>query len=198
MENQSFLSMNEQYFRTFIAIPLIPGRKLLAQREALINSLSGERISWINPENYHITLRFLGDTSQSAIHGITDAVDNGMIIPEIGKLNLSVLGSFGPRKKPRVIWIGFEDEGLIVSLKAQMDRALESCDLPLPDHIFRAHLTLGRVRSVKDLQGFYSTIDLFKDRFSEEMIVNKLVFFRSELGKNGAKYTPLKEWRFKI
>jgi 2'-5' RNA ligase len=198
MENQSFLTMNEQYFRTFIAIPLIPGRRFLEHREALMNSFSGARISWVDPGNYHITLRFLGDTKQSAIPGIIDALNNGMIIPETGKLNLSVLGSFGPRKKPRVIWIGFEDDGFIASLKGEVDRVLASCDLPLPDQIFRAHLTLGRVRSVKDLKAFYTNIDLFKDKFSEELTVNKLVYFRSELGKNGAKYTPLKEWSFKI
>ena len=81
-------------------------------------------------------------------------------------------------------------------MKIQVDRALESCGIPLPDHPFRPHLTLGRVRALKDLGLFHSTIGKMKDRFSGSVLLEKLILYRSELGSGKRVYTPLEQFDF--
>lgn len=185
-----------EFYRTFIAVPVHVGGDFLLAREALMKRLSRERVSWVDPDRYHVTIRFLGDTSPELLEAIGNAMQKMVKIPVAGVLNLQELGSFGPRKKPRVVWVGFNDASLFEKLKTEVDLALESCGIPPVDQAFRAHLTLGRVRSLKDLHGYYEVINSMKDHFSMKVAADCLVLFRSELGSGGPVYTPLKEIRF--
>ncbi|MCP4313697.1 MAG: RNA 2',3'-cyclic phosphodiesterase [Bacteroidetes bacterium] len=179
--------------RTFIGVPLRVGDEFLRAREALMERLAGERISWVDPERYHVTIRFIGDTLPESFEAIRSALRKRVGIPCISMLNLHRAGSFGPRKKPRVVWVGFEKALLFEILKNEVDDALDSCGIPPVDQPFRAHLTLGRVRSLKDLSAYYSAIDSMKSLFSGKVSADRLVFYRSDLGPGGPVYTPLEE-----
>ena len=98
---------------------------------------------------------------------------------------------------PRVIWVGFENNAMFESLKVTVDEALQKCGITSTDQPFRAHLTLGRVRSLKDLSGFYNVITDVKDRFKELLLFERLVFYRSELGFGEPSYTSLYQKEFK-
>lgn len=188
--------MDWQFYRTFIGIPVKVGEGFLKATMELKGTLSGERISWVDPDLYHITLRFIGETEVSAIEEIGNALGKGIEVPRKLHSNFTRPGSFGPRKRPRVIWIGFEPSSLIEALKRNVDMVLEPCGIRPADQPFRAHLTLGRVRSIRDLNGFYDAIEAMHDRFSEQVILQKLVFYRSDLGKQGPVYTPLYQMEF--
>jgi 2'-5' RNA ligase len=180
-------------YRTFIAVPLRVGTEFLHARDVLMAKLGQERISWVDPDRYHVTIRFLGDTSQEEIAAIGNALLKHVNTPERGELDLHQAGSFGPRKKPRVVWVGFKDQALFEKLKAGVDDALEACGIPTVAQPFRAHLTLGRIRSLKNLQGYDEVISSMKDGFSGKVGVERLVFYRSELRSGGPLYTPIEE-----
>ncbi|MEN8230718.1 MAG: RNA 2',3'-cyclic phosphodiesterase [Bacteroidota bacterium] len=183
-------------YRTFIGLPVKVSERFLEARQELMESLSGERISWVDPDRYHITLRFIGKTDINAIDQIGKALGEKVNIPQRSHVSLTQTGSFGPRKKPRVIWIGLEHTTIFESLKDDVDRVLQSCGIPSVDGPFRAHLTLGRVRSLKDLNGYYETVSKMEDRFKEFILLDKLVFYRSELGNGGPVYIPLCQMEF--
>lgn len=189
--------MENQFYRTFVGLPVKVGDGVLEARMELMRTLSGERISWVDPDRYHITLRFLGEIEISSVKVISKAIREGVEPPQKSTTHLTQPGSFGPRKKPRVIWIGFEPTTLFESLKGDVDRVLEACGIPFVDQPFRAHLTLGRVRSIRDLSGFYNAIAAMQDRFCEEVMLYKMIFYRSELGKGGPVYTPLYQMEFR-
>ena len=188
--------MEPQYFRTFIGLPVRVGSTVLRARNHMMDALADERISWVNPENYHVTLRFLGDTDVTATQQIKEALQKELELPLKSSLRLTGPGSFGPRKNPRVIWLGFDQDEPFHSLKTSTDRALEKCGWPLSDQPFRAHLTLGRVRSLKDPARYYEIIEQIKETFTGRAEVDRMVFYRSELGESGPTYTALKEMRF--
>lgn len=180
-----------EFYRTFVALPVKVSEAFLEVHGELIKSLTSERISWVDPKRYHVTLRFLGDIKVSDIGNICLGLKEGVVVPDKSFLQLSQIGSFGPRKKPRVVWVGFENTVIFEDLKVGVDGALQKCGIPLSVQPFRAHLTLGRVRSLKDLIGFYKVLADMKDKFNELVLIDKLVFYRSNLGSGGPVYTPL-------
>lgn len=182
-----------KYLRTFIAVPIQVGNDFLEARAELMELLSGERISWVEPERYHVTIRFLGDTSQVAINTIRSGMRERLELPPGARPGLGSAGSFGPMKKPGVIWIGFIDSTFFHLLKKEVDKVLNICGIPATGQTFRAHLTLGRIRRLKDRNGYYQIMDSMKDRFSGEVPADRLVFYKSELTSLGPLYTPLEE-----
>lgn len=189
--------MIDKYYRTFIGVPLQVSHRFLKSREELMQRLAGERISWVHPSRYHITLRFIGDTPVSEIQGISDTLKEVGEVPGKQHLLLDRLSSFGNRDKPRVLWVGFENTQLFEKLKKMTDNALEVCNIPRDEQSFNPHLTLGRIRNRVNLSAFHACIELMKDRFREEVFVDRLVFYRSELGPKGPVYTPLSRLDFK-
>lgn len=189
--------MERQYYRTFIGLPVKVCEGFLEARQDLMETLAGERISWVDPERFHITLRFLGDTQISLVDDVGQALREGVEVPKKTQLKVTEPGSFGPRKRPRVIWVGFEHSKLFESLKSDVDQSLENCGIPLDDQPFRAHLTLGRVRIIKDLDGFYKAVEAMTGRFFYQVLFDKLVFYRSELGEGSPVYTPLYQMEFR-
>jgi len=178
-------------YRTFIAVPIRVGEEFLQGRSILMDRLSGERISWVDSERYHVTIRFLGETPLEEVRAVRNVLRSKLELPASIELSLHQAGSFGPRKKPRVVWVGFRDPSLFENLRAGVDEALDSIGIPPPDQPFRAHLTLGRIRSLKELNGYYNTIDSLKDQFAGKVLADRMVFYRSELGSAGPVYTPL-------
>ncbi len=189
--------MESQYYRTFIGLPLQVEEKFLQARHTLRAKLVEERISWTNPAQYHVTLRFIGDTEFSDVEKIGDSLHTGIHIPKRIRLDTGRLDSFGPRKRPRVIWVGFEETDFFDLLKAEVDRALALCGIPATEEPFRAHLTLGRVRSLQNLQHYYHTLEAMNQQFSGSVLFEKLVFYRSILGPRGPEYRVLDEIVFR-
>lgn len=188
--------MEKQYYRTFIGLPVKPGPGLLSMRSKMMESLSGERISWVRPELFHVTLRFIGDTPVSVLEEIRKSLRKGVQVPKAAELELRGVGSFGPRKKPRVIWVGFQEPDLFKTLRAEVDRALECCGILRDDHPFNPHLTLGRVRSLQKPDSYYETITMLSPRLNESVLIDKMVYYRSILGPEGPGYSALEEYAF--
>ena len=188
--------MENQYYRTFIGLPVSVERSVLNARAELMQLLGGERISWVDPKRYHITLRFLGDTPLPEVGEIGRALHEGLDLPGKWNVPMSGAGSFGPRKYPRVIWVGFEDSTMFDYLKGEVDRVLQTCGIPPAEEPFRPHLTLGRIRDMKDLEGYYGSIGKMQDKFNQCVQFDSLVFYRSEMGKGEPVYTSLLELEF--
>jgi 2'-5' RNA ligase len=187
-----------EILRTFIGVPVSVGRKFLQARQELMHALEGERISWTAPGQYHITVKFLGDTRDSIIAGISGSLREKVTLPEPARVMLDQPGSFGSHGKPKVIWIGFEQHGLFESLKREVEGAISDFGFPTDDHPFRAHLTVGRIRSLDDPVRYYRIIAAMKDRFREEVRMDRLIFYQSLPAKGGPVYTPLEEIAFRV
>jgi len=185
-------------YRTFVGLPLEVDLAFLKSRKQLMISLESERISWVKPENYHLTLRFLGDTPVSQTEQIREALGSGLILPGVISQCFAGPGVFGPRKKPRVIWVGFRETEVFLDLKKQVDTILESCGIPPEEHGFTPHLTLGRIRSIMDRSAFHESMESFKGGFRTRVRSKRVIFYRSILGPEGPRYTSLGEYPFMV
>jgi len=189
--------MENQYYRTFIALPVQVGADLLELHHEMMNALEGERISWVDPKRFHVTLRFLGDTLLTDVDRIGKALKEGGFLPDTISVPVTGVGSFGPHKKPRVIWIGFGREEWFSRLKDGVDGLLEEFGFPLRDQPYTAHLTLGRIRDLQDLPRYYKIMGGMKEKTFDAVCFDRYIYYRSILGSGGPEYIKLEEILFR-
>ena len=128
--------------RLFSAIE-IP--RSVAERLTLLRAgLSGAR--WIDPENYHLTLRFIGDVDGATARDFTLALSGIAAAPF--ELRLNGLGSFGGGK-PRAIFAGIAPSEGINALRRANERAAREAGLPAEGRNYKPHVTLARLRGAR-------------------------------------------------
>lgn len=110
----------------------------------LRGGLPGAR--WIDVENYHITLRFIGDIDGRTADEVVDRLDR-INRPEF-QLNLTGIGSFGS-KKPHSIWAGVSPSPEMNALQAEIERICQRIGLPPDPRKFMPHVTLARLRNCR-------------------------------------------------
>ena len=141
----------------------------------------------VPPENWHITLRFLGWTDDVAFDRMLAALDEAALGPPFD-VALGEMGAFPRPRNATVIWLA-ASKGLtrLEHLAAEAEEAAQSAGFNSEDRPFRAHLTVSRVRPAEDVSGLIET-------FSDAGLgwrCESVVVYRSHLGRGGAKYEPL-------
>ena len=123
---------------TGLEIPPDTGFALSLKR----GGLSGAR--WIDPENYHITLRFIGAVDNQTANDVVDNLDylsDSLRFP----IRLTHLGTFGG-DKPRALYAGVEPSEVLTRLQAAQERMLQRAGLVPEGRKFVPHVTLARLR----------------------------------------------------
>lgn len=110
----------------------------------LRGGLPGAR--WIDVENYHITLRFIGDVEGHMADEIANALDR-VRRPEF-MLNLSGVDAFGS-KKPHSIYAGLSPSPGLNTLQAEIERICQRLRLPADPRKFTPHVTLARLKNAR-------------------------------------------------
>lgn len=185
-----------QYYRTFIALPVTAGEDLMELRQEIKTALATERISWVDPKNFHITLRFLGDTPTEDVQKIAGALKSAKFSQNSRHIPVTGVESFGPAKKPRVIWAAFAQEKWFKEIKSELDGYLEDLGFASQKQEFTPHLTLGRIRSLKDLSGYHAFMKGIRAKACEAVTVDRIIYYRSLLTPEGPNYTKLSEILF--
>ena len=137
--------------RLFTAIEVPPD---IATRLSLLRSgLHGAR--WVDPANYHVTLRFAGDIGDREAEDLADALED--IEAEAFNLELDGLGSFGS-KEPRALWAGFKPSEALVRLQKAHERAARRAGLEPEKRNYTPHVTLAYLKhaNVLDVAGYLS------------------------------------------
>lgn len=140
---------------------------------------------WIDPENYHITLRFIGDVDHAVANEVTDALDR-LAHSEAFNIRLSHLGAFGG-DKPRALFAGVDNNPAMQRLQAAQERVLQRLGLEPESRKFTPHVTLARLRgtSAEDIARFMA----FAGRFEPlEFPVGRFVLFSSRDSVGGGPY----------
>jgi len=128
--------------RLFTAIE-IP-RSIAERLTVLRSGLSGAR--WIDPEYYHLTLRFAGDVDGATARDFTNALGEIAVPPF--ELKLNGLGSFGGNR-PRAIFADLEPSLALETLQRATERAAREAGLPPEGRNFKPHVTLARLRGAR-------------------------------------------------
>ena len=140
---------------------------------------------WMDPENYHITLRFIGDVDHVTANEVTDALDR-LTHSEAFSLKLSHLGSFGGAR-PRALYAGVEVNATLLRLQAAQERVLQMLGLPPEGRKFTPHVSLARLRgtSAEEIARFIALSGRFQPL---EFTVGRFVLFSSKDSVGGGPY----------
>ena len=178
--------------RCFIAISL--PEELKAKISGIKEKLksAGADVSWTRPEGMHLTLKFFGEIEDKRIPKIEKALD--AVVDGISTFTLSVsgMGTFPDVRRPRVVWIGLKEEGNnLVRLHKGAEEELKKIGFPSEDRRFTPHITLGRIRSNKNIDKLLKLIEEEKTAELGSCKVSEVHLIKSELRPSGADYTEL-------
>ena len=152
--------------RLFTALEIPPDIAL--HLSMLRGGLPGAR--WIDPENYHITLRFIGDIDGRTADEVAEALSRVERAPI--ELRLRGLDAFGGNK-PHSLFAGIDAGPALNELQGELERRMQRIGLKAEGRRFTPHVTLARLRNVKgfdvanylSLRGNFSTMPFTAERF---------------------------------
>lgn len=185
--------------RLFIAVP-VPEKI----REIIQNGISKAKaadadIKWVEGDNLHLTLKFLGDQPESRVKDLVAALEQAVSTHTGLALEFTQVGFFPHRSRPRVIWMGMQGEiALINELAISIDQKLVPLGIAA-ENKRQWHLTLGRVRSERNLSDLVSQVDtIFSSLRGQEWVINSLILYQSTLTPQGPIYKELGQFNLKV
>ncbi|MCM2356922.1 MAG: RNA 2',3'-cyclic phosphodiesterase [Geobacteraceae bacterium] len=99
---------------------------------------------WVPMEQFHLTLRFIGEVDEAGFRAIKVALA-GVQAPPF-PLALKGIGHFPPGRHPRVLWVGLEGSAPLLELQQEVELALVSAAIPPEERKFSPHITLARLK----------------------------------------------------
>jgi 2'-5' RNA ligase len=163
----------------------------LKQRLAVLGGgIPGAR--WVPAENYHMTLRFIGEVQPHRAEEIDLAM--ATLRGRAFSLTLGGIGTFAKAGRDTQLWIGVERNPQLDHLQAKIETALQRAGLEPERRRFTPHVTLARLdnASPAKIAGFVQAHNLFR---ADPVQVDHFILFSSQLGKEASVYTAEVEYR---
>jgi 2'-5' RNA ligase len=177
--------------RLFTAIEL--PKELNEQIAELKEKLKTEHAGMTITKDNHFTLKFLGDVEDSKADEIKEALRKVKF--DGYKTRLNSIGVFPNENYVRVVWVGLKPEEETIALKNKIDAVLKEFKFK-DDYDFHPHLTLARVKFVKDKEKFKELLKSLKVKDSE-FEIKEFKLIKSELKPEGPEYTDLEAFSAK-
>ena len=181
--------------RLFIAINVSPSNALLKAYNDLQSRCSKGKIKWVDAHLFHLTLKFLGETSEidekkivSTLHAITAATHSF-------RFNLDGIDIFGSSYRPRIIRVNIDKGEQLIELGNEIQQGLESLGFSNDRQNFVPHLTLARIKQVQDKAFFQKSINLYKEVFFQKVSVTEIVLYESILHPKGPEYVMIENYK---
>ncbi|MFP4167453.1 MAG: RNA 2',3'-cyclic phosphodiesterase [Desulfonatronovibrionaceae bacterium] len=177
--------------RLFVALGLPPEYKdgLRAIKERWEASFASG-LKWTRPENWHLTLKFIGEQDPADLDRIKQALDS----VSFSRLFLQASGGgfFSGRGRIKVAWAGMSGEvqGL-KTLASEVDKALTGVGIPAEKRPFQPHLTLFRVKRFRREDPWKEFGDYLKGRKWPEFACQKICLWQSTLTRRGPVYEQM-------
>lgn len=177
--------------RIFIAIPVEATPSLRNLILELREQFRGESFSWVDPAAFHLTLRFLGDTPAEKVHMLSEAMR--LVCQEVGTVEgvIKGLDFFSFRGTPSVLFARIEGWHEIPRLADRLNHELSGMGFPPGDHPFKAHLTLARMKNLRDKKRFKEVIAHYREEELQPAVASRVVLYESILRPQGPIYKPL-------
>ena len=176
-------------FRGFIAIDINTNTNIEKFVKELKNS--GAIIKLVELKNIHITIKFLGKISDDIIEKIEDIIKNATNSIQPFQIKLEGTGVFPNQDYIKIIWIGIRKTEILKNITKKIEYGLNNINFVNKTQEFSPHITIGRVKSVKNKDKILEIIEKYKNIKFSEILIDSIKLKKSELTSKGPIYTDL-------
>lgn len=177
--------------RLFVAIPLPSSIEDYLSNFIRIFRKPGDGIKWVDPRNIHLTLRFLGETEERLLPAIRTHITEVASAHSAIDCCIGKVGAFPNLNRPRVIWVGLENNVEKLSgIASELELRMQMLGFTPETKPFKPHLTLGRVR--EDAPRVVLNVDaVSRIGMPDATQLDTIVLFQSTLTPQGPIYKEL-------
>ncbi len=181
--------------RLFVALSIPP--EIRENIALLIGSLrhTDAKPRWVNPQNLHITLKFIGEIESEKVPAIWVALATIRTAQPL-TLEFRNVGFFPNSCRPSVAWIGIEAPPALAFLATEVNRVLASMGIPREEKPFVPHLTIARFKETGLSPALQAEIEKCKDHNFGPYTASEIHLIESRLKSSGAEYTTLRSFWF--
>jgi 2'-5' RNA ligase len=177
--------------RTFIGVPALDEVEVAALTAIDRLRSATEGVKWVEPENLHWTLQFLGDLTDQEMADVCLRTARAAARCEVFSLQARGVGAFPSIHRPRTLWLGAgEGRDQFAALHSAIDDALEPLGFRRESRPFTPHLTLGRIAGAAG-PVLTERLAQLADLNAGSMSVDEAIVYASELTREGPVYTVL-------
>ena len=155
-------------------------------------------VRWVRTDHLHLTMKFLGDIDGQDVPAIAEALNGAAA--DVPPITVSIRGTgyFPPRGRPRVVWLDMADGAdELAALQGKIENSLEPLGFARERRPFRPHLTIGRVKELRERAVLTSLLEAEKEKHWGTFCAEKIHLMRSELFPTGPRYSILREVRLR-
>ncbi len=178
--------------RLFIAADIPVSKNIIELSQKLKQKLNNEGIKWVPLQNFHLTLKFLGDTDEVFIPGIINALQQSVSGIKPFDINIKGMGKFSSFGHTKVIWLGVDDKTNSLSdIATQVNKNLIDLGFAFEKRSFKAHLTLARVKYIRNENFLSDLIQNYAHTQFQNHKVKEIILYQSILKPSGPIYKPI-------
>ncbi|MGM0437573.1 MAG: RNA 2',3'-cyclic phosphodiesterase [Bacillota bacterium] len=181
--------------RLFVAINFSErNRNLIKNKVKLIKNNVEENVKWVKKENWHITVKFLGEVKEKKVSNIKNKIN------EISKINkfyfqINKIGAFPSLNYPKVVYLGINrGKDKLKEVNEKVETKLSELNFEKEDRPFTPHVTIGRSKDYTDNNNLANTlIDIAqkKNFINIYSKMDKISLMKSELTDKGPLYEEI-------
>lgn len=181
--------------RAFFAIPLsVTANETVARLQAHLKQNHREGLRWIPPEDFHITLKFLGESDPAALENMGRELKNWAQTWKPPLITLAGVDCFPTRGAPRGVWLAWNDsDGSLAQVQSELEQIAETHGFPVEERPFSPHLTIARVRRGVKLAELRTACQALAPPIVESQL-SEIILFESTLTSEGAEYSALERF----
>jgi 2'-5' RNA ligase len=152
-------------------------------------------INWVNPNNIHLTLKFLGEIKDEKVAEVCNIVKAVAGRHKFFELDIESVGHFGGRS-PKILWVGIGKGGEnLLKLQEDIEKSLALAGWPEETREFSGHLTLCRIRKPAAGMKLAQASENYKDFKLGTTSADSVSVYQSELKPTGPDYTVLGNYK---
>ena len=184
----SLRSARPAFLRTFVAVKIAPPPALRRLHSRLVEL--GNRFRPVALDNLHVTLKFLGDTTEEQVPAICAVLKRVIDEYSATSVILRGLGAFPNVRRPAVVWVGLAQAETLCHLAGEIDAGLLDLGFTPESRSFQPHLTLLRTKS-RPPDSLFSLLSEESQSDFGMALIEEVEFLQSELTRSGSRYLTL-------
>ncbi len=184
--------------RTFVAIPVNGLSSLEKWVEQMSLLPSFPNIRWTKPDDWHITLHFIGNVEEELLPLLSESLISALQLHPIGVAMVEGVGYFGRHGHPRVLWAGVKESTWLTELYQLVQKGIIDTGLPPAIKPFAPHLTLGRNKRALYSPRLVDELEKQTSIHWGKLEVKEVILLKSRLEEHGPVYSVLEKFPLKF